>query len=129
MNSQRFLIPIISSLVATAAHAGPRTSANYTIATDAADAGGKRATSVSYTNDGSAGLLAGISTVAAPAETAKSGYIGQLYDIIGFVLSASPTTVNEGGTLHLKPGTSSERPTITKRLLLKSEGGPVTIGQ
>ena len=98
MNSQRFLIPIISSLVATAAHAGPRTSANYTIATDAADAGGKRATSVSYTNDGSAGLLAGISTVAAPAETAKSGYIGQLFDVVGFTVNASPSTVNEGAT-------------------------------
>jgi len=37
--------------------------------------------------------------------------------------------VSRGGTLHLKPGTSSERPTITKRLSLTAEGGPVTIGQ
>ena len=36
---------------------------------------------------------------------------------------------SHGGTLHLRPGTSSERPTITKRLLLVAEGGPVTIGQ
>jgi hypothetical protein len=36
---------------------------------------------------------------------------------------------SHGGTLHLKPGTSAERPTITKRLLLVAEGGPVTIGQ
>ena len=38
-------------------------------------------------------------------------------------------SASHGGTLHLKPGTSSERPTITKRLLLVAEGGPVTIGQ
>ncbi len=38
-------------------------------------------------------------------------------------------SVSHGGTLHLKSATSSERPTITKRLLLVAEGGPVTIGQ
>ncbi len=81
--------------------AGPRTSASYSIVTDTADAGGKRSTSVNYTNDGSAGGIAGIATVAAPAETAKHGYLGQLYDVTGLVLSATPTTVNEGGTLPL----------------------------
>ncbi len=84
--------------------AGPRTSTNYTIATDTADAGGKRTTSANYTNDGSAGGVAGISTVAAPAETAKHGYLGQLYDVTGLVLNATPTTVNEGGTLQLSAG-------------------------
>ena len=89
------------ALLAGAAHAGPRTSASYTIATDTADAGGRRATSASYTNDGSAGGVVGISTVAAPAETARHGYIGQLYEVTGLVLSATPTTVNEGSTLPL----------------------------
>ncbi len=93
-----FLLP---SLAATL-HAGPRTSASYTIATDTADGGGRRATSASYTNDGSAGGITGISTVAAPAETAKHGYIGQLYDVTGLVLSATPgTSVNETATLQL----------------------------
>jgi M6 family metalloprotease-like protein len=36
---------------------------------------------------------------------------------------------SHGGRLHLKSGTSSERPTIAKRLLLVAEGGPVTIGR
>ena len=84
--------------------AGARSSTNYSITSDTADAGGKRATSANYTNDGSAGLIAGVSTVASPAEVVKSGYIGQLYDITGFVLSASPTTINEGGTLQLSGG-------------------------
>jgi len=81
--------------------AGPRTSANYTIATDTADGGGRRATSASYTNDGSAGGVTGISTVAAPAETAKHGYIGQLYDVTGVSVVASPATVNEGTSRQL----------------------------
>lgn len=38
-------------------------------------------------------------------------------------------SASHGGTLHLKSATSSERPTITKPLLLVAEGGPVTIGQ
>ena len=87
--------------VATALHAGPRTSANYSILTDTIDGGGKRATSTEYTNDGSVGGIVGIATVAVPAETAKSGYIGQLYETTGLVLNATPLTVNEGGTLQL----------------------------
>ena len=88
-------------LAAATAHAGPRTSANYSITTDTADAGGKRGTSTSYTNDGSLGGVAGLSTVAAPAETAKSGYIGQLYDITGLLVNAASPNVNEMATLQL----------------------------
>jgi len=85
-----------------AAHAGPRTSVNYTIATDSTDAGGKRSTSTSYTNDGSAGGITGVSIVASPAETAKAGYLGQLYDVTGLVVNAGgATTVNETGTIQL----------------------------
>ena len=86
---------------ATRPLAGPRTSANYTIPTDAIDAGGKRATSASYTNDGSAGGVVGLSTVAAPAETAKHGYIGQLTEVTALQLAATPTTVNETATRQL----------------------------
>ncbi len=92
---------IVLALAASTAHAGPRTSASYNIATDTADGGGKRATSASYTNDGSAGGVAGISTVAAPAETAKSGYIGQLFAITGLTLTAASLNVNEGTTDQL----------------------------
>ena len=88
-------------LSAAAAHAGPRSSASYNILTDGIDDGGKRTTSAAYTNDASAGGIAGLSTVAAPAETVKSGYIGQLYDVTGLTLTAAPLTINEGGTLQL----------------------------
>ena len=93
------------SLITIAAHAGPRTSTNntYTIAADTTDSGGQRTASQSatYTNDGSAGGIAGLSTVASPAETVKSGYAAQLYDVTGLTLTAATLNVNEGTTDQL----------------------------
>ena len=34
-----------------------------------------------------------------------------------------------GGTIKIKAGATSERPSISKRLTLQAIGGPVTIGQ
>ena len=85
----------------TVAHAGPRTSANYSITADTTDGGGRRATSAAYTNDGSAGGIVGISTVAAPAETAKHGYIAQLTEPTGLSITAASPTVNETTTDQL----------------------------
>ena len=84
-----------------AANAAQRASANYSIATDIADGGGQRATSVIYTNSGSIGAITGVSTVASPVETAKAGYLGQLYEVSGLVVSGTASTVNETGTLQL----------------------------
>jgi hypothetical protein len=96
----------------TAAYGGMRASANYTIATDITDGGGKRATSTSYTNDGSAGGVVGISTAAAPAETAKAGYIGQLTEVTALQLAATPTTVNETATRQLSASLLNDDLTI-----------------
>ena len=103
MNMKRTILIVgtLSAWGAPAIHAAPRASASYAIVTDSADAGGKRATSTAYTNDASLGGIAGISTVASPAETAKSGYVGQLYEVAALQLSATPTTVNEGTTRQL----------------------------
>ena len=95
------ILIFIFSLVAVSVQAAPRTSANYSIATEVTDRGGRRASSANYTNFGSAGGVAGISTVVTPAETAKHGYLGQIYDVTDFVLSSTPTSINEGGTLQL----------------------------
>jgi hypothetical protein len=83
-------------------HAGPRSSTNYTIITDTADGGGARATSANYTNDGSASP-GGAASVASPAEVTRSGYAGQLYDIVGLALNSASVTnnVNETATLQL----------------------------
>jgi hypothetical protein len=94
-------IPLFLFAGSAVASAAPRSSANYAIAAEAADSGGRRTTSANYTNDGSTGLIAGASNVAAPAETAKHGYIGQLFDVTGLALNAATTNVNEGATLQL----------------------------
>ena len=93
-------LPALLALT-TAALAGGRTSASYTVATDTADTGGRRTTSTSYSNDGSAGGITGLSTAAAPAETVKHGFAGQLYDATALTLTAPSTSVNEGASLPL----------------------------
>ncbi len=92
---------LFSTALALSLHAGPRSSANYAVLTDTTDSGGRRAISANYTNDGSFGGIAGLSTAAAPAEVTKSGYIGQLYEVVGTLLSSASTTVNETGTIQL----------------------------
>ena len=97
-------LPVLSLallLVPSLALAKTRTSASYALTTETVDAGGARGTSASYSNRGSAGGVVGLSTVAAPVEVAKHGYIGQLYDIAGLAVTTAPTTVNEGGTRQL----------------------------
>jgi len=96
----KITIGLLAAFAATL-HAAPRGSLNYTIPADIADAGGNRTASTDYTHDGSLGGIAGLSTLAAPAGTAKAGYIGQLYEVVGLSLSATPTNVNEGATLQL----------------------------
>ena len=92
---------LAAMMLASAVHADTRSSANYAMATEVADAGGRRTTSANYTNDGSAGGITGVSNVAAPAEAAKHGYIGQLYDVTGLTLTAATLNVNEGTTDQL----------------------------
>ena len=88
-------------LASTCINASPRLSADYSTVTETISAGGSRSTSASYTNYGSLGEVAGICTVTAPAETAKSGYIGQLYEVTGLQLAASPLTISETGARQL----------------------------
>ena len=81
--------------------AGSRSSARYAVPADVSDAAGQRASSASYTQDGSVGGIGGISSVSSPAETSKGGYIGQLYEITGLMLAASPTNVYSGSNSQL----------------------------
>jgi len=101
MNARTALFLTLPCLLTIAAHAGPRTSSNYSIITDTADGGGLRTTSAAYTNDGSTGAVAGLSTVATPVEFAKSGYVGQLYDVTGLAVNSAAPSVNETATLQL----------------------------
>ena len=96
------LFALMAALFSLTADGATRTSANYSLTTETMDSGGNRTSSANYSNDGSLGEIGGISTAAAPAETVKHSYIGQLYDVIGVALSANPTTVNEGTTRQLQ---------------------------
>jgi len=96
--------PTLTSLIASASlclplHATGSSSADFSIAAETTDSGGCRSTSANYSNDGSAGLVAGVSTAA--TETAKAGYIAQLFDVTGLVIAAASTDMNETGTLQL----------------------------
>ena len=96
------LLILVTILTATAT-AAPRTSADYSIATDTFDFAGLRSTSAEYSNAGSAGTIAGISNEATSATVAKHGYIGQLYDLLGYGLLASDYYPPELGTTQLFP--------------------------
>lgn len=96
-----FTLLLAAVCLTSSAFAASRSSANYLVPADTADAGGRRATSAAYTHDGSIGGIAGVGTVAAPAEVAKHGYLGQIYNASSLALSANPTNVNEGATRQL----------------------------
>jgi len=100
MKTNAFLL-LLTLTLAASLHAGPRTSASYSLPTDTTDAGGGRTASASYSNDASIGGVVGRSTVAVPAETIRHGYIGQLYEVTGLQPAASPATVNEGTTRQI----------------------------
>ena len=90
---------LIFAIMCLPLHAASRASANFSITAETTDSGGRRATSANYTNDGSAGLVAGVSTTA--TETAKAGYIGQIFDVTGLVIGSASSEVNETGTHQL----------------------------
>lgn len=92
---------LIAGLVHTAAFAGTRDSASYSVPADSTEPGGGRATSVSYTVDTSIGGIAGISTVAAAPESLKAGFAGQLYDVTGLAVTSAAPSVNENASLQL----------------------------
>jgi len=94
----------LAVLAVSSAQAQVRSSANYSITAEVADSGGASASSAAYSNVGSSGGVTGISTVASPVEVARQGYIGQLFEIVGFAVSATQNFVNEGSTIQLSGG-------------------------
>ncbi len=98
------LLPLSLSLLlvfAGSAYSSSRTSANYSVPAEIVDSGGVRALSPNYTNDGSVGAIVGLSTVASPSTTDKSGYIAQLTELVSFAVNAAPSTISQGSTSQL----------------------------
>lgn len=78
-----------------------RISANYSITTEVTDEGGGIAGSGAYNVNSSLGTIDNTPAVISPAEIAKSGFIGQLYNLAGLEITAPSSSVNEGQTLQL----------------------------
>lgn len=102
MNSRNIIVVFSTSLAPL--HAVPRTSTSYAIPADTTDSAGRHIASAIYTNDASLGGIAGLSAVAASAETLKAGYVAQLYDITGLKLTFPGTGVAETDTIQLGAG-------------------------
>ena len=79
-----------------------RTSETYRVTTEIADSGGQRVSSATTVIDGSLGAFIGISSNGAGTQSAKQGYIGQLYDLVSVEASADPATVDESATRQLE---------------------------
>jgi hypothetical protein len=99
----KLIVQVVGALVGSLATlpADQRESANYSILADTLDAGGQRITSANYTIDTSLSPVTGISETAAPAEIAKNGYVGQLFDITGLVVAAAQPEVAETASVQL----------------------------
>jgi hypothetical protein len=122
---------LLSSLIPGAStFAQARTSANYSITAETADAGGGTASAAAYTMNGSVGAVVGMSSSGSPAETAQAGYIGELYEVTALEITATATTVNVKQTLQLGATGSLDDGTILVfdpgTIAWSAQSGPIT---
>jgi hypothetical protein len=96
---------LLTGLFLSAAASGQvRSSADYAIITDTLDFGGGLATSADYAITGSIAPVTGISESTTPVQTvARHGYIGQLYELLGYGLLASDYYPPEEGSTRIMP--------------------------
>jgi hypothetical protein len=80
--------------------AGERNSEDYSVPAESVDSAGTLVDSSSYSHFGSLGGITGIATVDTPRHVTKSGYIGQLYEVVTLEISG-PASVNETADAQL----------------------------
>lgn len=85
----------------------------YSVAPQTLDGGGSRATSASYTVDGSIGGVGGAVSTAATLYLTRQGYAGQLTDPVGLALGPESATIAETGTRQLLATTVNDDDTLT----------------
>lgn len=83
------------------ASAGARSSADYSISTESIDAGGATLASADYSVNTSINDAGSVVSAATSGYLAKSGFVGQLFDVVGVIPTAPSLGVNEGLTLQL----------------------------
>jgi hypothetical protein len=96
---------VLSSLLVSGAVAAPRTSANYSISAESVDIAGARIQSANYSVNGSAVGEFGAgqnALITGAAYTGKSGFVGELYDIVALSISSPPSNnLNETASRQL----------------------------
>jgi hypothetical protein len=95
----RLVVPLVVLIFGMTAAA--LDGANYVVSADTVDSGGQHATSADYTMDGSVGGIDGVSSNATPVVTARNGFIGQLYEVVSIVVTATPSSVSATATAQL----------------------------
>lgn len=95
--------------LSAAASGQVRSSADYAITTDTLDFGGGLATSADYAITGSIAPVTGTSESTSAVQTiARHGYVGQLYDLLGYGLLASDYYPPEEGTTRIIPVSTAD---------------------
>lgn len=79
-----------------------RSSAAYEIISETIDAGGGYSTAAGYANHGGLGTISPATILTAPTLTARSGFIGQLYEVVSFQVAAPADSVRTGAQLLLR---------------------------
>lgn len=97
------LLALAGCLLTCSLRSEVRTSAAYAIEAETMDSGGQRTASVDgvYGNDGSAGGLVGMSGV--PGEMSRGGFLGQVYELLGYGLLVSDFYPPEEGSTQIIP--------------------------
>jgi hypothetical protein len=118
MNSYKSSVKLAISLLAlsvsisTTALADTRSSANYDISTDTLDGGGQPTTGGAYTMSGDITGIGGISGAVSPSVTVNSGFIGQLYQVVGLVVLVGPIPTPDPGTRQLSANATLDDDTV-----------------
>ena len=101
MNAQ-YVIACCALGFATASAVGQtRVSSAYQMTTEALTGGGGRAATAGWSMQTSFDGWAAPIVAVTPSASLKAGFAGQLYDISGLQLTASPSVINEGGASQL----------------------------
>ena len=126
-----FLFAIACSIIMPG-YAGSRASADYSIPTDTIDAGGVNAQSANYSLRGSAAgeFGTGANALATTADYAnKSGFVGNLYEIVGLSITAPPSSsLNETTSRQLAAAPQADDSTTLAALDPSTVGWSIVSG-
>ena len=101
MNLERAILLCSTALLPLQSTAAESSNHLYSIVSGTLDAAGGLSSSAVYSTASSFGAVGGAPASNAASITARSGFIGQLYEVTAINLSAAPGGLSEGGTNQL----------------------------